>query len=266
MIIQSPQQGMKETKIFIHIMKIENMETFIVEKDKPELKNSILIEGLPGVGLVGKIAVDYMISELKAKKFADLYSPYMPHQALIKRKSEVELIKNEFYYYRGKKDIIFLAGEAQAVDIFGHYEITSKILDYVEKYDVHDIFNLGGFATKEGGNRVFGAVTDPKIVKKYEKLNITFMREGSIVGAAGLLLGMGRLKGLKGVCLLGECPGYLVAPKAAKAVLEVITKILDIEMNFEKLDERVKKTEEFLENIKLLETTEEKSIKEDYIG
>ncbi|RLF91908.1 proteasome assembly chaperone family protein, partial [Thermococci archaeon] len=63
-----------------------------------------------------------------------------------------------------------------------------------------------------------------------------------------------------------ECPGYLVAPKAAKAVLEVITKILDIEMNFEKLDERVKKTEEFLENIKLLETTEEKSIKEDYIG
>ncbi|HEC95900.1 MAG TPA: proteasome assembly chaperone family protein, partial [Euryarchaeota archaeon] len=56
------------------------METFIVEKDKPKLKNSILIEGLPGVGLVGKIAVDYMISELKAKKFADLYSPYMPHQ------------------------------------------------------------------------------------------------------------------------------------------------------------------------------------------
>ncbi len=247
-------------------MKIKNMETFIIETANPKLKESVLIEGLPGVGLVGKIAVDYMISELKAQKFADLYSPYMPHQALIKRKSELELIKNEFYYYKGKKDIIFLAGEAQAVDVFGHYEITSKILDYVKKYDVQNIFTLGGFATKEGGNKVFGAVTDPKTVKKYKKLNITFMRDGSIVGAAGLLLGMGKLRGLNGVCLLGECPGYLVAPKGAKAVLEVITQILGIEMNFEKLDERVKKTEKFLENIKLLEGTEEKKIEEGYIG
>ncbi len=246
--------------------KIENMETFIVEKDNPELKDSILIEGLPGVGLVGKIAVDYLISELKAKKFADLYSPYMPHQALIKGKSELELIKNEFYYYKGKKDMIFLAGEAQAVDIFGHYEIASKVLDYVEKYDVKSIFTLGGFATKEAGDRVFGAVTDPEMVKEYDNLGITFMKDGSIVGAAGLLLGIGKLRGIKGTCLLGECPGYLVSPKAAKAVLKVVTEIFGIRISFKKLDERVKKTEEFLKNIKMLEGTEEEKIKEDYIG
>jgi hypothetical protein len=242
------------------------METFIIEKEAPQLNGATLIEGLPGVGLVGKIAVDYMVSELEATKFADLYSPHMLHQALIREKSELELIKNEFYYHKGKKNIILLGGDAQAVDVFGHYEITSKILEYVEQYDVQRIFTLGGFATKEGKNRIFGAMTDPSMVKEYNDLGITFMKDGNIVGAAGLLLGIGKLKGIKGACFLGECPGYLVAPKGAKAVLEVVTRILDIPMDFEKLDQRVKKTEKFLQNIKMLEGTEEEPIEEGYIG
>ncbi len=34
---------------------------------KPKLNNPILIEGLPGIGNVGKVAVDFLIEELKAK-------------------------------------------------------------------------------------------------------------------------------------------------------------------------------------------------------
>ena len=35
---------------------------------KPKLKNPTLIEGLPGIGNVGKIAADFIVDELKAKK------------------------------------------------------------------------------------------------------------------------------------------------------------------------------------------------------
>ena len=35
---------------------------------KIEIKNPILIAGLPGIGNVGKIAVDFLIEEMKAKK------------------------------------------------------------------------------------------------------------------------------------------------------------------------------------------------------
>ena len=51
------------------------IETTIVEKGKVKLHNPILIEGLPGIGLVGKIAAAHMIAELKAEKVAELYSP-----------------------------------------------------------------------------------------------------------------------------------------------------------------------------------------------
>src|SRR3989344_3369050 len=36
----------------------------------PELNNPVFIEGLPGIGNVGKIVVDFMIEELNAKKLS----------------------------------------------------------------------------------------------------------------------------------------------------------------------------------------------------
>ncbi|MEM7826591.1 MAG: PAC2 family protein, partial [Candidatus Aenigmatarchaeota archaeon] len=55
------------------------MVTKIIELEKPKLKNPIFVEGLPGIGNVGRIACGYLIEELKAKKFAELYSShFMP--------------------------------------------------------------------------------------------------------------------------------------------------------------------------------------------
>ena len=36
--------------------------------DKPKLNNAILIEGLPGIGNVGKLEVSHLINLLKDKK------------------------------------------------------------------------------------------------------------------------------------------------------------------------------------------------------
>ena len=40
----------------------------------PELNRPILIEGLPGIGNVGKIACDFLCEKIDAKKFATIYS------------------------------------------------------------------------------------------------------------------------------------------------------------------------------------------------
>ena len=49
---------------------------------------------------------------------------------------------------------------------------------------------------------------------------------GGIVGASGLLLGLGELRGIDAACLMGVTSGYLVDPKSAQAVLKVLCKIL----------------------------------------
>jgi hypothetical protein len=56
-------------------------------KKIPKLKNPILIEGLPGIGNVGKVAVDFIIDELKAKKLYDIFSYTFPHSVFVNEKS-----------------------------------------------------------------------------------------------------------------------------------------------------------------------------------
>ena len=48
-----------------------------------KLKNPILIEGLPGIGNVGKIAVDFLIDQLKHKIMYTIYSTSFPHSVFV---------------------------------------------------------------------------------------------------------------------------------------------------------------------------------------
>ena len=49
----------------------------------PKLNMPIFIEGLPGIGNVGKIAVDFLIDELKAKKLYEITSYAFPHSVFL---------------------------------------------------------------------------------------------------------------------------------------------------------------------------------------
>ena len=68
----------------------------------PKLKNPILIEGLPGIGNVGKLAVEHLIDSINATKFADMYSKDFPPQVFINPDGTTELVKNEFFYWKAK--------------------------------------------------------------------------------------------------------------------------------------------------------------------
>jgi len=48
------------------------------ELEKIKYKNPIMIEGLPGIGNVGKIAVDFIIEILKPIKVFELISDKLP--------------------------------------------------------------------------------------------------------------------------------------------------------------------------------------------
>jgi len=231
--------------------------------ETPKLKNPLLIEGLPGVGNIGRVAVGYMIHEMKAKKFADLYSKHFFPFVMIQDSHDLKLLKNEFYYLKGKgkeRDLIFLTGDSQSLSPNGHYEVMETVLDFVEKLGVKEIITIGGLATGEIENEpeVLGAVTDEKLTKKYGNVGIKFSageKVGYIVGAAGLLLGLGKERGMEGTCLLGETTGFPIVtdPKAAETVLKVLTKLLKIKLDLSKLDERVKEMEKFIKKIESLQ-------------
>ena len=243
---------------------------------KPKLKNPLLIEGLPGIGNVGKLAVEHLIENINAVKFAEMYSKDFPPQVFINIDGTIELVKNEFYYWKAKKkkqrDLILLTGDYQGLSSHGQYELVEKILDISEDLGVKEIYTLGGYGLGHEINdpKVLCATTDIDLVKKMKKYGAVFKRNepgGGIVGASGLLLGMGKLRGFRGTCFMGETPGYLVDPKSAKAVLKILIKITNVNVNLSELEKKAKEIEHIAHQLREMEgISKEKSDDLKYIG
>ncbi len=231
------------------------MESTVKFISKPRLKEPALIEGLPGMGYVGKLAAEHLAEELHAKKFAELYSPHFPHHVAIEPGGVLRLVKNDFYHASSNgKDIIIVVGDAQAVTPEGHHEVVEKILDVAEQFGVKQLFTLGGYATGRYSKtkpKVVGVFSSPELIEEYKKYDITIERGGGpIIGASGLLLGRGKLRGMSGLCLLGETHGMVVDHRSAKVVLEVLNNILGIKVDMTHLEHRAKETERMLERIR----------------
>ncbi len=96
----------------------------------PKLNKPILIEGLPGIGNVGKIAVDFLIDELKAKKLFEITSYTFPHSVFVNEDNLVELPVVEVFYrqFSNKRDVLLLGGDVQPIDEVSSYEFSDKIL------------------------------------------------------------------------------------------------------------------------------------------
>ncbi len=228
--------------------------------EEVNLNNPIFIEALPGIGHVGKLAIDHVIDELKATKFVEIYSPYFPPQVLVGEGGVIEDMVNEMYYLKSDDedghDFIFLVGNCQGLSPEGQYELCGSVLDFVESLGAREIYTLGGLATGQpvDGDRVLGAATDEARIELLKEADIGIRSaDGGIVGASGLFLGLGRLRGMSGSCLMGKTPGYFIDAEAAEAVLEKLSILVNIEVNTDKLEERAQETREMISKAQQME-------------
>jgi uncharacterized protein len=240
---------------------MEDVEVQYIEK--PKLKNTILIEGLPGIGLVGKLAADHMLDELKAKKFAELYSPYLPPQVIIKEDGTIKLVNNELFYWKGKKnDLILLLGDFQGITPDSQYRLSEKAIEVAQEFNLKRIITLGGLGTGEIAHtpKVFGAATDKKQVEELKKYGVVFRGGGAIFGAAGLLLGIGKIKNVPAACLMGETHGQVIDAKSAESVLKVLSQILGIKLEMKEINKKARETEEQLSKMSKALTEQKKAM------
>ncbi len=242
--------------------------------EKPKLKNSIFIEGLPGVGNIGYLAAEHLRDQLKAKKLATIYSRHLPSQVIVEGRGVVRLVSNELYYAKhDDRDIIMLLGDAQASSPEGQYEMVDKFLDIAKEFDVEVIYTLGGYALNRlvDEPRVIGAATSDRMVERAKKHGVVFVDGepgGGIWGASGLLLGLGRERGIEGLCLMGETSGYFVDPKSAEKVLRVLAGLIGADIDYSELEKKAEEVEDFATKIADMAEFSAESSKDDlrYIG
>jgi uncharacterized protein (TIGR00162 family) len=233
-------------------------ETTIIEKENiaalgKKLKNPVLLIGLPGIGLIGQVAAKYIAKEMRTKEVATLYSPYFPHQVLMSKKGTMRLIHHKFYVFDGKKtDLVILVGDVQPMSSQGQYEVAGKIIDFAKKIGIKRIVTIGGYSTGaiSEKRRIFGVVTNKATIDELKKFDVVFGEaRGSIVGSAGIIPALARLRGIEGICLLGETHGGYIDTSAAREVVRLLSRYLDFEVSLKGIDERAKKSEKMIKGL-----------------
>ncbi|WEL19323.1 proteasome assembly chaperone family protein [Candidatus Nanohalococcus occultus] len=232
------------------------METTRIELEQElDVEKPIFIEGLAGIGHVGKTSVAYLADHLGAEKVGELYSHHFPPYTIVTDEKTVELLKNDIYQIKrdDKADIVLIEGNAQASTPEGHFEVAEKIIELVEETEPERIVTIGGYGTGEvvEDPSVFGVTSSDSIQEEYESADIEFEHDvDQIVGASGLILGIGKDRGYEGICLLGETPGFLLSdPKATEAVLNTLESMLELDLDYSELDEKVQESQDVLKKL-----------------
>jgi len=211
---------------------------------RPELKRPFMVAGWPGMGGVAIIAANYLKQKLNASELGEIepHDFFSPAQVLIKdhivQRPEFPSSKFFFWDKGDEHDLIIFVGNAQPDR---GYEFSGRVVDVAEEFHVERIYTGAAFPLFIHHSRepkVWGTVTKQELIEYLRSYGVMLMEEGSIGGLNGLLLGVGQERGIEGVCLLGEIPVYatqIANPSASRAVLEVLARMLGVEVDMSEL-------------------------------
>ncbi len=210
----------------------------VILEREPSVKNPILIEGFPGIGLVGNIASQYIVNELNMTYLGAISSKYFPPLAVLL--GGVVNMPVRIYEDPGKGIIILTADIP--VHPLASYEIGSEIVSWAQSIGTSEMICLAGITVMGDQHRVFGATTQKELLEKIrDKAEIFEL--GTITGITGSIMNECRIKNMPAICLLGETSSTEPDPRAALATIETLNKIYGLGVSTEKLSEQAEQIE-----------------------
>lgn len=218
--------------------------TRVVGLTKVGLRDPILIQGLPGLGFVGKVSVDYLVEKLKPVKIAELYSSYLtlPDGNLginVELNGSFSLPRYEFYACADTTpNLILLTGNAQPNPL-GQYEVAEAVLDFANSLDCKTVIAIGGYGVRipQDVGTVYAISSDTGMVEKLTRNGAQMSKGGLIVGACGVVLGLCAQKNMQSVGLLGATRGMHPDIQAARAVIHLVAKTYNLPIELKELDD-----------------------------
>jgi len=244
---------------------------------KPRLKEPYMFVGWPGIGNIGIITIDTLRQEVEAEELGEIepWDFFYPNKVIIRDGilDDMHFPSNRFYYKKSnQRDLLFFIGEEQPsagnrMYAAGAkaYEMANHILDVAERFHCKRIYTSGAAVSLTHHSvkpKVWAVATTEALLAEARTYYNTILmsqveargNQGNITGLNGLLLGAAKKRGFEGVCLMGEIPDYLSRvpfpyPKASQSVLEVISSILNIPINYSALEDMSTQMENVIANV-----------------
>ena len=233
---------------------------YVDEKKKissTDLNAPICIQGLPGIALAGKSAVDYIIKKLDAKPICDFYFYDLPPQVFVEN-GEMMLPRISLFLWtdREKKhDLILLTGDAQPVSHMGANILSDILASYLAKLNIRLIITLGASAVQAPvkNPKIYVSSTSPELTKSFTNMSGVYPFEGGVItGMNGLTPGFCKnIAGVEGCILLVEACRFLESDlNASKFLVKLLANYLNLKIDLSELEEASRKLEAKIEELR----------------
>lgn len=216
-------------------------------------KNPLVIEGFPGIGLVGNITCQHIIEELGMKNVGSLDSRYFPPVAVLFNGIIHMAVR---IYESAEHEIVVIISDIP-IHPTASYDVSKALVTWMESINARNIVSIAGIATNTGERRVFGGATTTSMLDKIKDKTEIF-QVGTISGISGSIMSECFLRNIPAIGLLGETPSPNPDPRAAVEVVTVLNNIFDLSIDTEKLMSQAEQIEielsKLAEQVKSTET------------
>ncbi len=210
-------------------------------------KSPIVIEGFPGIGLIGTITTEFLIKHLNAKPIGFIWSEELLPIAAVHDSKIVQPLE---VYYAEKENIVIIHALS---DVRGlEWKISQAVKDLCKMLNAKEVISIEGIMSREATNNAFFITSDQKKRKLFEKLNINPLKEGIIIGVTAALMLKDSDVNTTGVFV--ETHTKMPDSKSAARVIEVLDGYLNLKVDFKPLlaaaEEFEKKLKELIDQTK----------------
>jgi len=215
----------------------------IISKD---IKNAVVLEGSPELGLIGNIIGWLLVEELNMEEIGYIDSKYFPPLAVLYKGKAI----HPFRVYATEGIVMFLSDFIVPPEVT--YDMTNAIVDWMDRNNSKEIITFNSIVVREKTTGIAGAANSDESLERLGKLEIPILPFGNISGLSGTLLTRSMQKGIPGSCLFAEVLSPYPDPRAAATVIDALNKILGTNVNAEPL---IKEAEDIEARLKELAQT-----------
>lgn len=197
----------------------------------------VLVEGLPGVGLVGKLAADHLVEELDMTYYASCHCDGLPRVAIYQEDNAAVRPPVRLYADEGRNLLVMQSDVPVSPQVAS--EFAACITGWLVDNDVTPVYLSGRAEEKDGVPAMYGVGTGNG-EKLLEAHGIDTPTENGIIsGPTGALLAEASQQALDGVGLIVQANTNFPDPESARVLLtDGIEPIADIEVGTDELVEQ----------------------------
>lgn len=219
-----------------------------IERDDISLDSPILVEGIPGLGLVGKIAADHLVETLEMPHYASCFCEGLPEVAVYEP-DDARVRPPVRIHAAPEEDLLVLQSDVP-ISPSSAREFATCVTGWFAEHDVFPLFISGIQRYEDDQTRLYGVATgDAASELEAHGLGLPGER-GVVTGPTGALLYQAEVQNLNSLGLIVEASPQFPDPGAAKQILdEAILDIADIDIDTEVLLERAQEISEARERL-----------------